>query len=64
MSPEKVQKLAETYASLTAENLSRIIRIPSFSGEEEGVIRELEQLCRAFEFDEVRIDGLGSLLPG
>ncbi|MCX7788632.1 MAG: YgeY family selenium metabolism-linked hydrolase, partial [Spirochaetes bacterium] len=58
----KVQKLAEQYAPLTAEYLSRIIRIPSYSGEEEGAIRELEHLCRTLEFDEVRIDGLGNLI--
>ena len=62
MSPEKVLKLSKEYASMTAENLSRIVRIPSFSGEEEGVIRELEQICRTLGFDEVRIDGLGSLI--
>lgn len=62
MSPEKINQLSKEYTSLTAENLSRIIRIPSFSGEEEGVIRELEQICRTLGFDEVRIDGLGSLI--
>lgn len=46
----------------TAELLARIIRVPAFSGTEKERITLIEGLCREAGFEEVRIDGLGSLL--
>ncbi|MFQ3619614.1 MAG: YgeY family selenium metabolism-linked hydrolase [Spirochaetales bacterium] len=62
MNVETIKKKAAEYRNMSAENLSRIVRIPSFSGQEKEVIAELEKLCRTLQFDEVRIDGLGSLI--
>jgi len=53
---------ASRHRDLTAEILSRIVKIPSFSGKEEKVCRMIEALCREAGFDEVRIDGLGSVV--
>jgi putative selenium metabolism hydrolase len=52
------QKLRE----YSAETLSSIVKIPSFSGKEEAVCRKIESLCREAGFDEVRIDGLGNVI--
>ncbi len=53
---------AKQYRDETAETLSDLIKIPSFSGREEAVCRKIETLCREIGFDEVRIDGLGSVV--
>ncbi len=62
MIEKEIAKKAEGYRDYTAENLSKIVKIPSLSGEEGDVIRELERQCREAGFDEVRIDGLGNLI--
>lgn len=59
---EKIIKKAEEYRDYTAQNLSKIIQIPSLSGEEEKVVNKLKELCLEAGFDEVRIDGLGNLI--
>jgi len=46
----------------TARTLSDIVKIPSPSGGEEKVCRLIEALCLEARFDEVRIDGLGSVI--
>ena len=46
----------------SAQILSSIVRIPSFSGKEEAVCRAIADLCREARFDEVRFDGLGSVV--
>ena len=46
----------------TAELLSRIIRVPAYSGTEGKRIELLETLCREAGAEEVRVDGLGNLL--
>lgn len=53
---------ARSYREVTAETLSRIIRVPALSGDEKQRILLLKHLCLEAGFDEVRIDGLGSLL--
>jgi putative selenium metabolism hydrolase len=58
----KIKQLSEQYRSYTAENLSKIVRIPSYSGEEQAVIMELSELCKEANFDEVYVDGLGNLI--
>lgn len=58
----KIKSLSEKYRSYTAENLSKIVQVPSFSGEEKDVIAKLKELCIEAGFDEVYIDGLGNLV--
>ncbi|MBI9109096.1 MAG: YgeY family selenium metabolism-linked hydrolase [Spirochaetales bacterium] len=59
---EKIRNLSEHYRGYTTENLSRIVQIPSFSGDEKNVIEKLKELCEEAGFDEVYIDGLGNLI--
>lgn len=53
---------AKEYRDYTAENLSKIVKIKSYSGDEENVARKVVELCEEAGFDEVRIDGLGSVV--
>ncbi len=62
MIEKDILKKAKDYREYTAENLSKIVKVPSYSGEEEEVIKLLEKLCIEASFDEVRIDGLGNLI--
>ncbi len=59
---EKIKKLSEEYRSYTAKTLSEIVRISSFSGQEENVIKKLQLLCGNAGFDEIYVDGLGNLI--
>ena len=58
----QVLSAAEKLRDYSAQTLSTIVKIPSFSGKEEAVCRRIEALCREAGFDEVRIDGLGSVI--
>ena len=63
MSIEKqIKEKAAAYRDYTAEVLSKMVKIKSFSGEEEAVCRKIVELCEEAGFDEVRIDGLGSVV--
>ena len=53
---------AEEYKDYTANNLSKLIKIKSLSGKEEGVANALKQMMEEAGFDEVRIDGLGNVI--
>ncbi|MDH3268923.1 MAG: YgeY family selenium metabolism-linked hydrolase [Ignavibacteria bacterium] len=57
-----ILKKAEEYSNYTADNLSRLIKIKSLSGEEEGVAKALKQIMEEAGFDETRIDGLGNVI--
>ncbi len=57
-----IRDKARYYADWTAQNLSRIIRVPAMSNQERDRILFLKELCEQIGFDEVRIDGLGNLL--
>jgi putative selenium metabolism hydrolase len=57
-----ILRSAKELRRFSAETLSAIVKIPSFSGKEEAVCRKIENLCRDAGFDEVRIDGLGSVV--
>lgn len=59
---DEIRQYAEKYASYTAENLSRLVRTKSYSSKEEDVCRLIVKLCEDAGFDEVRIDGLGSVI--
>ena len=58
----RVHELAEKYRDETAANLARLVRIPSFSGQEREVIAELARQMTAAGFDEVTIDPLGNVI--
>jgi putative selenium metabolism hydrolase len=53
---------AEEYKDYTANNLSKLIKIKSLSGEEEGVANALKLMMEEAGFDEARIDGLGNVI--
>ena len=59
---EKIQALSEKYRDYTADLLSQMIRIPGFSRREEARCKRIVELCQQAGFDEVRIDGLGSVI--
>ncbi len=58
----QVLAAARELRDYSAETLSSIVKIPSFSGKEENVCRKIESLCREAGFEEVRIDGLGNVI--
>ena len=49
----QILEKAEGYRDYTAGNLSRMVRIPSLSGEEGEVIESIAAMCREAGFDEV-----------
>jgi len=53
---------AEEHSGYTATNLSKLIKIKSLSGKEEGVAKALKQMMEEAGFDEVKIDGLGNVI--
>lgn len=59
---QQILELAEKYRNETAENLSKLVKIKSLSGKEEGVIKELKRQMEAVGFDEVFIDPLGNVI--
>ena len=58
----RIHELAESYRDYTAENLSRLVRIPSLSGQEKLVQKELVRQMTVAGFDELSIDGLGNVI--
>ncbi|HET7839132.1 MAG TPA: YgeY family selenium metabolism-linked hydrolase, partial [Rectinemataceae bacterium] len=62
LNAKAVTEKAKSYRDATAENLSKIIKVPAYSGTEKERIALLERLCREAGFAEVRVDGLGNLL--
>lgn len=59
---EKIREMAEKYRDYTAENLSKLVKTKSYSSKEEDVCRLIVELCKEAGFDEVYIDGLGSVV--
>ena len=57
-----IWKRAETYRDDTAKLLSDMVKIKSYSGQEEEICKHVASLCEDLNFDEVRIDKLGSVL--
>ena len=57
-----IRTKSETYRRYSSEILSQLVRIKSYSGDEENVCRAISEMCRDAGFDEVRIDGLGSVV--
>jgi len=63
MSIEKeIRAKAEEYRDYTAKVLSEMVKIKSYSSEEEKVCRKIKELCEDAGFDEVYFDGLGSVI--
>ena len=62
MIQDKIIELAEKYRDYTATNLSKLVQTKSYSSKEEDVCHLLVKLCEEAGFDEVRIDGLGSVI--
>jgi putative selenium metabolism hydrolase len=58
----EILKLAHEYRDYTARNLSKMVQTKSYSSKEEDVCTLIVELCRQAGFDEVRIDGLGSVV--
>jgi len=58
----EIREKARAYRDYTAQNLSKITRVPAMSNQEKDRILLLKSLCEQAGFDEVRIDGLGNLL--
>jgi putative selenium metabolism hydrolase len=59
---QKINGLSEKYSGLTAENLSRLVRIKSLSTREKEVQYELKRQMEDARFDQVWIDGLGNVI--
>ncbi|OGP72933.1 MAG: selenium metabolism hydrolase [Deltaproteobacteria bacterium RBG_16_49_23] len=59
---DKIYELAEKYKDDTAENLSKLVKIKSFSREEEAVQQELKRQMEPLKLDELKIDGLGNVI--
>lgn len=53
---------AQELSGLTASNLSKLVRIQSFSGNEKAVQQELSRQLQEAGVDEVRFDGLGNVI--
>ncbi len=59
---KQISELAKKYRDYTAINLSKMVQAKSYSSKEEEVCRLIVTLCEEAGFDEVRIDGLGSVV--
>jgi len=57
-----IRKRAGDVRNRTAEILSELVKIRSYSGDEEAVCRYIESACNEIGMDEVRIDGLGNVI--
>ena len=59
---QEIKAKAKAYRDETAELLSALVQIKSYSGDEENVIMKVKEVCETYGFDEVRIDGLGNVV--
>ncbi len=59
---DSIRTMAAGARAQTADTLSQLVKIPSFSGQEEAVCGRIQALCREAGFDEVRVDGLGNVV--
>ena len=59
---DQIRKKAAEYRDYTAKNLSKQVKVKSYSSKEEDVCRLIVELCKEAGFDEIRIDGLGSVI--
>jgi putative selenium metabolism hydrolase len=59
---QQISKRAKELELETARFLMDMVRVPSFSGKEKDVIQVIKKEMESVGFDEVRIDGLGSII--
>ncbi|HHU87912.1 MAG TPA: YgeY family selenium metabolism-linked hydrolase [Spirochaetales bacterium] len=59
---KKILELAAKYRDYTAENLSKLVKVKSYSSQEEDVCRLIVTLLEEAGFEDIRIDGLGSVI--
>ena len=59
---DEILAKAKEYRDYTAKTLSEMVKIKSYSGDEEAVCRKIVEMCEEAGFDEVRIDNLGSVI--
>lgn len=59
---KNILEKANQYRMETAQLLSQMIQTKSYSGKEEDVCRLIHTMCEEAGFDEVRFDGLGSVI--
>lgn len=59
---KKIMELAEKYRDYTAQNLSKMVKIPSESMQEKEVQAEVVRQMKEAGFDEVRTDPLGNVI--
>jgi putative selenium metabolism hydrolase len=57
-----IRARAEAYRDDTAKILSEMVKIKSYSSQEENVCKHIAAVCEKLGFDEVKIDPLGSVL--
>ncbi|MCG8480460.1 MAG: YgeY family selenium metabolism-linked hydrolase [Spirochaetales bacterium] len=59
---QEILRKAQQYRDETAGVLSELVRIKSYSAAEKDVCLRIKEMCESYGFDEVRIDGLGSVV--
>jgi len=59
---QQIARRAKELEGETARFLMDMVRVPSFSGKEKDVIQVIKKEMEEVGFDEIRIDGLGSIL--
>jgi putative selenium metabolism hydrolase len=59
---KQILQKAEDYKNYTSNNLSKLIQIKSLSGQEKEVALAMKKMMEEANFDEVRVDGLGSVI--
>jgi putative selenium metabolism hydrolase len=62
MSTKTILEKAKAYRDYTARNLSEMIKVPGFSCTEKDRVLLLKKMCEEAGMEDIRIDGLGSLL--
>lgn len=62
MDQQKILEKAKAYRDYTAQNLSKMIQVPGFSCTEKERVLLLKKMCEESGMEDLRIDGLGSLL--
>ena len=59
---KKILAKAQEYRGYTAEILAEMVKIPSYSAQEEAICQMIAATCKGAGFDDVRIDGLGNVV--
>jgi putative selenium metabolism hydrolase len=62
MESKLILEKAKAYRDYTAQNLSKLVQVPGFSCTEKERVQLIKRLCEEAGMEELRVDGLGSLL--